>query len=88
MTIYSLDVLLFLFGTSLLFHVQFYLLLPDLHIQSEVTQIAKDTFQILMYIYRIQKDSTEDPICWSAKEAGSEIKNGHSGRREGWDALR
>ena len=31
MTIYSLDVLLFLFGTSL-FHVQFWLLLPDLHI--------------------------------------------------------
>ena len=30
-TIYSLDVLLFLFGTSLLFHVQFELLLPDLH---------------------------------------------------------
>ena len=32
MTIYSLDVLLSLFGTSLLFHVQFKLLLPDLHI--------------------------------------------------------
>ena len=32
MTIYSLDVLLFLFGTSLLFHVQFKLLLPDLHV--------------------------------------------------------
>ena len=31
MTTYSLDVLLFLFGTSLLFHVQFYPLLPDLH---------------------------------------------------------
>ena len=31
MTIYSLDVLLFLFGTSLLFYVQFQLLLPDLH---------------------------------------------------------
>ena len=31
MTIYSLDVLLFLFGTSLLSHVQFKLLLPDLH---------------------------------------------------------
>ena len=30
MTIYSLDVLLFLFGTSLLFHVQLKLLLPDL----------------------------------------------------------
>ena len=31
MTIYSLNVLLFLFGTSLLFHVQFSLLLLDLH---------------------------------------------------------
>ena len=31
MTIYSLNILLFLFGTSLLFHVQFQLLLPDLH---------------------------------------------------------
>ena len=31
MTIYSLDVLFFLFGTSLLFHVQFKLLLPGLH---------------------------------------------------------
>ena len=31
MTIYNLDILLFLFGTSLLFHVQFQLLLPDLH---------------------------------------------------------
>ena len=30
MTIYSLDTLLFLSGTSLLFHVQFKLLLPDL----------------------------------------------------------
>ena len=29
--IYSLDVLLFLFGTSLLVHVQLLLLLPDLH---------------------------------------------------------
>jgi len=28
----NLDILLFLFGTSLLFHVQFELLLPDLHI--------------------------------------------------------
>ena len=29
MTIYILDIFLFLFGTSLLFHVQFSLLLPD-----------------------------------------------------------
>ena len=48
----------------------------------------KDTFQILMYIYRIQKDSTEDPICWSAKEAGSEIKNGLLDTvREGKDGM-
>ena len=33
-TIYSLGLLLFLFGTSLLFHVQFYLLLPDLHLSA------------------------------------------------------
>ena len=32
MTVYSLDVLLFLFETSLLFHVEFQLLPPDLHI--------------------------------------------------------
>ena len=32
MIIYSLDILLVLFGTSLLFHVHFKLLLPDLHI--------------------------------------------------------
>ena len=32
MTIYSLDILLSQFGTSQLFHVQFYLLLLDLHI--------------------------------------------------------
>ena len=31
MTIHSLDILLFLFGTSLLFHVQFKLLLLDPH---------------------------------------------------------
>ena len=32
MTIYSLDILLFLFRISLLFHVQFYLLFSNLHI--------------------------------------------------------
>ena len=31
MTIYRLDILLFIFRTSLLFHVQFELLLSDLH---------------------------------------------------------
>ena len=32
MTVYTLDILIFLFGTSRLFRVQFQLLLPDLHI--------------------------------------------------------
>ena len=40
MTIYSLEVLLFLFGSSLLFHVQFQLLLPDLHIGQEAGQVV------------------------------------------------
>ena len=39
MTIYSLDVLLFLFGTSVFFHVQFELLLPDLQISQEAGQV-------------------------------------------------
>ena len=45
MTIYSLDVLFFLFGISLLFHVHFYLLLPDLH-----TRLVKVmVFPVVMY---------------------------------------
>ena len=48
MTIYSLDVLLFLFGTSLLFHVQFLLLLPDLH-----TDFSKDS-QVIRYSHLFQ----------------------------------
>ena len=37
MSIYSLDVLLSLFGAILLFYVQFSLLLPDLHTYSQET---------------------------------------------------
>ena len=44
MTIYSLDVLLYLFGTSLLFHVQFYLLLPDLK-----QQVSQEVGQVVWY---------------------------------------
>ena len=67
-TIYSLDVLLFLFGTSLLFHFQFYY--PAIKrntfesvlmrwmklepiIQSEISQKEKHQYNILMHIYRI-----------------------------------
>ena len=39
-TIYSLDVLLSQFGTSPLFHVWFYLLLPDLQISQEAGKVV------------------------------------------------
>ena len=40
MAIDSLDVLLLLFGSSLLFHVQFELLLPDLQVSQEAGQVV------------------------------------------------
>ena len=39
-TIYSFDVLLFLFGTSLLFHVQFQLLLTHIQVSQEAGQVV------------------------------------------------
>ena len=38
-------------------------------IQSEVSQIEKRQYSILMCIYGIQKDSNDYPICKTAKEA-------------------
>ena len=40
MTIYSLDVLLFLFGTSLLFHAQFCLFLTCIQVSQEAGQVV------------------------------------------------
>ena len=37
-------------------------------IQSEVRQKEKDKYHILMHIYRIQKDSTDNPTCRAAQE--------------------
>ena len=37
-------------------------------IQSEVSQKEKDKYHILMYIYGIHKDVTDDPIFRAAKE--------------------
>ena len=37
-------------------------------IQSEVSQKEKDKYHILMQIYGIQKDGTDEPICRAAKE--------------------
>ena len=49
MTIYSLDVLLFLFGTSLLFHVQFQLLLYETCIQ-----VSQEADQVVWYSHLFQ----------------------------------
>jgi len=48
MTIYSLDVLLFLFRTSLSFHVQFWLLLPA------YIQISQEAGQVVWYSHLFQ----------------------------------
>ena len=47
MTIYSLDVLLFLFGTSLLFHVQFCYFLT-------CTQVSQEAGQVVWYSHLFQ----------------------------------
>ena len=49
MTIYSLDVLLFLFGTSLLFPVWFSLLLLDLQ-----TEISQEAGKVVWYSHLFQ----------------------------------
>ena len=37
-------------------------------IQSEVSQKEKHQYSILIHIYTIQKDGSDDPICKTAKE--------------------
>ena len=49
MTIYSLNILLFLFGTRVLFHVQFELLLTDLH-----TRFSRGRSSGLVYSHLFQ----------------------------------
>ena len=46
-TIYSFDILLFLLGNSLLFHVQFYLFFPDLHTDFSRGRSGGLVFQLL-----------------------------------------
>ena len=42
-------------------------------IQSEVSQKEKHQYSVLMYIYGIQKDGNDDPICETARDTG--VKN-------------
>ena len=37
-------------------------------IQNDVSQKRKDSYHILIHIYGIQKDSTDDPMYKTAKE--------------------
>ena len=37
-------------------------------IQSEVSQKEKHQYSVLMYIYGIQKDGNDDPICETARD--------------------
>ena len=37
-------------------------------IQSEVGQKEKHKYYLLMHIYGIYEDSTDEPICWAAME--------------------
>ena len=41
-------------------------------VQSEVSQEEKHQYSILTYIYGIQKDGNNDPICETAKETQME----------------
>ena len=53
MTIYTLDVLLSLFGTSLLFHVQFSLLLSDLRTEICI-HISQEAGWVVWYSHLFQ----------------------------------
>ena len=66
-TIYSLDVLLFLFGTSLFFHVQFELLLPDLHIGFSRGRSDGVVFLSLSEFSTVYCDPQSQRLCHSQK---------------------
>ena len=58
---------------------------PEPIIQSEVSQKEKDKDRILMNIYGIQKDGTNEPICRAAKEKHKEQTWTQLGKEtEGW----
>ena len=44
-------------------------------IQSEVSQKEKHKYSILTHIYGILKDGNNDPVCETAKETQTKLKN-------------
>ena len=65
MTIYNLDVLLSLFGTSLLFHVQFSLLLLDLYTDFSGSRLGGLVFPSLLL-----KNSPQPAVIHTVKGFG------------------
>ena len=54
-------------------------------IQSEVSQKEKDKYLILMHIYGMQENSTDETICRVAIERHTQRTDfGQSGGRRGW----
>ena len=84
MIIYSLHVLLFLFGTSLLFHVQFCSFLTCIQISQEACQVVCDphlfqNFPQFVVIYKVKGfgivNKTEVDVFFSYCSWGSQGKN-------------
>ena len=56
-------------------------------IQSEVSQKEKDKYSILMHIYEIQKNGTEELICRAAMEKQTEKTDLWTWERGGEDEM-
>ena len=63
MTIYSLDILLFLFGTSLLFHVQFELASWPANISQEASEVV--------WCFHLFKNFTQFNVIHTVKDFGT-----------------
>ena len=50
-------------------------------IRSEVSQKERDKYRILMHMYEIQKDGTDDPTCKAVKETQTLWTLGEGGVR-------
>ena len=58
-------------------------------VQSEVGQKKKNKYCMLLHVYGIWKDGTDEPICRAAVEMQTERTDcGHSVGGRGWDELR
>ena len=63
--------------------------IPSFFKQSELIHKVESQYHILMHIYGIQKDDTDEPICRAAWRCQHrEQTHGHSGGRRGRGRLR